>query len=353
MESYIIAEIGINYNGLLENCFKLIDVAAKAGCNAAKFQYFTAKGMYPKSAGKLDWKDAEKEYSYDIYEAAKTFELPSDWIDDIIGHCQSRNIDFLSSVMEPCGVDYLIEMGMKRIKLSSYVLTNLPLVEHCAKTGLPIILSTGGSTLSEVDDAVSNILLYNNKLSLMHCSIKYPTVLQDCNVGVIETLQSAYPDLAVGWSDHTSEVWEAPVQAVYVGAKLIEKHITLDKKMEGPDHFFALEPDELKLMVEKIRQAEVDYANGNVVIDKTIYGNTAKTVYPQEKYLRDFCFMKLYAAQDIKAGDVITPYMVSVLRPGKKEHGLEPKYIKLFQNYRVTAKKDVNFEEPITWEVIL
>ncbi len=350
---YIIAEIGINFNGYLENCLKMIDISVDAGCNAAKFQFFTANGMYPISAGKLDWKDADKEYSYDIHSAVKTFELPPEWLDTIMPYCESKNIDFMASVFDIDGLDFLVKKGMKTIKLSSYTITHIPLIEAAAKTGFPIIMSTGGSTLSETEEAVRCVQKYHNNLTLLHCSIKYPTPLNEVNMGILDTLKRAFPEVDIGYSDHTFEVSDAPVQAVYMGATVIEKHITLDKKMEGPDHFFALEPDELSKMVTDINKARVDFESANLSIDKEIYGSSAKICHDHEKYLRDFAYMTLFAGKDIKKGETISAADLRILRPGKKKRGLEPKYLKLFEECLVTSKRDILFEEPIVWSDIV
>jgi len=149
----IIAEIGINFNGKLELAKRLIDIASNSGCDFAKFQLFRAKGMYPKSAGKL-WKDDEKEYSYDIYEAVKKFELPLTWLDELIDYCKQKNIEFLASVFNFDDLEVYKRLNLKYIKLASYSITNLPLIEEIAKTGMYIFLSTGGSYLSEVDEAI-------------------------------------------------------------------------------------------------------------------------------------------------------------------------------------------------------
>lgn len=353
MQTYIIAEIGINYNGSLDIAKKMIDVAKEAGCQSAKFQLFSSKNLYPKSAGKLDWKDGEREYSYDIYEAVKNFELPMEWIDELIDYCNSKEIEFMASVFDKSGLDFLVKKGIKKIKLSSYTITNIPLIEACAKSGLEIIMSTGGATLSETEEAINTVLKYHNNLTILHCSIKYPTELKDVNMGVLDTFKYAFANIKRGYSDHSEEPSEAPVQAIYLGASVIEKHITLDKKMEGPDHFFALEPDELKQMVDDIKKAEIDYENSNFTIDKTIYGNSAKICYEHEKYLRDFAYMTLFAKKDIKRGEIIKPEDLSILRVGKKKRGLEPKYLKLFEENSVTASKDINFEDAITWDLIL
>jgi N-acetylneuraminate synthase len=353
MQTYIIAEIGINFNGSLDNCYKMIDVSVEAGCNAAKFQMFSAKNMYPRSAGKLDWKDNDKEYSYDIYEAIERFELPEEWIDSLIEYCDNKGIDFMASIFDIEGLNIMINKGMKIIKLSSYTITNLPLIEAAAKTNLPIIMSTGGATLGETEEAVNTVLKYHDNLTILHCSIQYPTELKDVNMGVLETFKLAFPNIKIGYSDHTAEISKAPVQSIYLGGSVVEKHITLDKKMEGPDHFFALEPEELKKMVKDIKQAKKDYEDNKFVIDKTIYGSSEKICHEHEQYLRDFCYMTLFSKKEFKKGELINFEDVSILRAGKKDKGLEPKYLELFKKYKIRAKKDISFEDPITWESIL
>jgi N,N'-diacetyllegionaminate synthase len=352
MKTYVIAEIGINHNGSIENCFKMIDAAVDAGCGAAKFQFFSAASLYPKSAGKLDWKDGKKKYSYDIYKAVERFELSRDWLDRLIAYCKNRRIDFLSSVFDAAGADLLIKKGMKKIKLSSYSVTNIPLIEHCAKAHVPIILSTGGALLGEIEEAVLTVLKYHNELSLLHCNISYPVKLKDCNLGVIRTLKTAFPGLKAGFSDHTIEVSDAAVQSVYLGAEIIEKHITLDKKMAGPDHFFALEPYELAEMVLDIKKAEKDTARGCFKIDWCLYGSSKKTVYPHERYMRDFCFSTIFTKRPIKRGQQIRRKDLAILRAGKKGHGLAPKHIKLFDRYQILAVQDMGSEEPVSWGMI-
>lgn len=350
---YVIAEVGINHNGSYDNCLKLIDAAVDADCDAVKLQFFKARDLYPRSAGQLDWKDAENEYSYDIYRAAESFEMPETWIGRLVAYCESKNIELLASAFDLKGFDFLAGKGIKKIKLASYVITNIPLLEHCAKRGLPIYLSTGGARLGETEEAVNTVLSYNDRLTILHCSLQYPTALRDCNLGVIETLRLAFPGAAVGYSDHTMEISEAPVQAVYLGATVVEKHITLDKKMQGPDHFFALEPLELKRMVDDTRRAEQDRKSGCFEINRLIYGNTAKLTYSHEEYLRGFAYMWLYAGRDIKKGEKITAADISILRSGRKEHGLAPRFLKFFEEFTITAKDDIRREDPITWNSIL
>lgn len=349
---YVIAEVGINHNGSLPNCYKLIDVAVNAGCDCVKFQFFEAKSLYPRSAGKIDWQDKNKKYSYDIYKAVETFELPAEWIAYLIKYCNQRKIDFLSSIFEKKDTNYLISRGIKALKIASTSITNLLFIEHCARYKIPIIISTGGATLGEIEEAVRVVNRYHNKLALLHCSLKYPTEPKECNLGVIETLHYAFPNNRIGYSDHTQEISRAAVQAIYLDAEIIEKHITLDKKMQGPDHFFALEPQELKIMVEDIRKAEKDVATGNIKIDKKMYGSSAKVTFEHESYLRNFCFMTLFAARDIKKGKRIRYQDLFILRPGKKERGLDPKYLDLFNKYKIYAAENIDREEAITWRKI-
>jgi N-acetylneuraminate synthase len=331
----------------------MIDVSKDSGCDAAKFQVFSAKNLYPKSAGTLDWKDDQKEYSYDIYEAVEKFELPVEWIDKLMHYCDKKGIDFMASVFDIEGLNYMVQKGMKVIKLSSYTMTNIPLIEAAAKTKLPIIMSTGGATIGETEEAVNTVLKYHDDLTILHCSIQYPTKLEDVNMGIIDTFAKVFPNIKRGYSDHTAEPSEAPIQSIYLGGSVVEKHITLNKKMEGPDHFFALEPDELNQMVQDIRQAELDVKSGNFSIDRKIYGSTEKICHKHEQYLRDFAYMTLFANREIKKGEVINLKDISILRAGKKEKGLEPKYLKLFECYEIKVNKDIAFEDPIKWESIL
>jgi len=353
LKTFIIAEVGINHNGSLENAFQMIDVAKEAGCDAAKFQLFTAKNLYPKSAGTIDWHDGEKSYDYNIFDVVEQFEIPFKWIDTLIDYCEKRNIDFMSTVYDIEGLNFLIQKNISKIKLSSYSISHIPLIEACAKTKHPIILSTGGATLSEVENALNTVLQYHNDITLLQCSICYPTKLSDCNLGVLDTYKRAFPDVSIGYSDHTIEISDAPVQSVYLGGTVIEKHITLDKKMDGPDHFFALEPDELKQMVLDVRKAEQDFINNNYSINLEIYGYSRKYTYPHEEYLKTFAYPTLFVNRPIKMGERILPKNISILRPGKKQRGLEPKYFCLFEEYNIIANHDMKFEDSLNWDDFL
>lgn len=354
MKTYIIAEIGINHNGSLDNCFQMIEGAARAGCQAAKFQSFKSARLYPKTAGKVKWQDKEgASFEYDIYSAVKNFELPFEWIKDLINCCRKNKIDFISSIFDEVSLKLLVDAGMEKIKLASSVLTHIPLIKACAKTGLPVILSTGGASLAQTEEAVTTLEQKKTDISLLHCSLSYPTRLEDCNLNVLHTLKHAFPDTRIGYSDHTLSVKKVPGAVVALGGSVIEKHITLDKNMEGPDHFFALEPHELDTMVAAVRKAESLQTGQAPDISETLLGSSRKKCYPHETYIRDFTYMSLFACRRIKKGEIIHVNDIQVLRPGKKKRGLCPKYLDLFKENRVTAKIDIQKEDSIFWESIL
>lgn len=350
---YVIAEIGINFNGDFETCLRLIDAAAAAGCDAAKFQLFRAKTLYPRTAGSLDWRDDQGSYSYDIYDAVRSNELPLEWVEPLMDHCRGKRLDFLASVFAEEELAYLVGKGVPALKVSSSSVNNIPLLRSCASSGLPIILSTGGATLGEVEEAVETVTASHDRLTLLHCSLQYPTPPERCNLGVISTLRTAFPEIRTGYSDHTAEPCEAPRQAVYLGARVIEKHVTLDRTMAGPDHFFALEPAQLAEMVAAIRRAEKEVAAGTVRIDPVYFGTSRKSPGDHERYLREFVRNQLFARRPIPAGQPITPRDIIILRRGKKGAGLEPRHLELFERYAPAARRPICAEEPITWEMIL
>jgi len=350
---FTIAEVGINFNGEFDNCTRLIDMAAEAGCDSVKFQLFTAKNLYPKSAGKLDWRDNEKSYSYNIYDAVKSTELPRDWVAPLINYCRDNGVEFLCSVFHKTDLAFLIKHDVARLKISSSSLTNLPFLEHCAQTGRKIILSTGGGRLSDVERAVDLITGINSELTLLHCNLQYPTPLDKCNLAMIQTYSQIFPEAVIGYSDHTEDPVAAPLVAAELGAKIIEKHITLDKSMPGPDHFFALDKVGLRRMVETLRKWEADSKLPEGIDVIAMKGDPRNRISSKEKYLRDFVKNQIFARCDIPAGDQIHPADLIILRRGKKDKGFEPEMIKLFTEFTITSKKDISAETPISWNQIL
>jgi len=220
----------------------------------------------------------------------------------------------------------LYKKGIKLFKTTSYAITHLPLMEHIAKMGLPIIISTGGSNLHEIKEAYKIIRKYNKKIAILHCVAKYPTPLEHANINIISTLKKEFPEAIIGYSDHTEDPVKAPVAAITKGAKVIEKHITLDKKMKGPDHFFALEPKELKEMVKAIKETENKIKKGeSIKIDEKILGSSERKILDIERYIRDFAYSIIFTKKKIKKGELFTKDNLLILRRGKREKGLDPK----------------------------
>ncbi|MBN2053203.1 N-acetylneuraminate synthase family protein [Candidatus Woesearchaeota archaeon] len=353
---FIIAEIGINHNGSMELAKKMIDVAAEAGCDAAKFQAFTAKTLYPKSAGTLDWQDKDgKKYSYPIYDNVKSFEMPYSWIPELKKYCEDKGMIFFASISDEESGDIFEKYGVQLLKTTSYAITHIPLLEHLAKKNIPLIISTGGSTLDEVRQAYNAVRKYHDKIIILHCVIKYPAPLPSINMNVLDTLRKEFPEAIIGYSDHSAEPIDAPVAAIYKGADVIEKHITLDKKMKGPDHFFAVEPDELKEMVMAVRDAEAKMKAGEadkISFNHVVLGTAEKKCVKEEEYLRKFAREFIFAAKPIKKGAVIKKSDLMVLRPGKKVRGLAPKELFKITGGNYAAARNIAKEDSITWKLI-
>lgn len=352
MPVLIIAEAGINHDGKLEQAIKLIDTAKEAGADIVKFQLFKAEKMYTESAGNYVTAAGKK---VGIVELLKSVELPYHWIPKLIDHCNSMNIGFLCTVCDENSGDILDQYGVDAFKMESSALTHIPLMQHMAKKNKTIVISSGAAKLSEIDIAIEKIReAGNNSIGLLYCLAKYPTPINRCNLNVIETLVKAYPDVVVGYSDHTEEPAEAPVVAVYKGAKIIEKHITIDKKLPGADHCFALDPSGLKEMVKAIRQAERDISeNRSIKINNILEGTSEKRVLEEEEYIRRFAYRCLFAVKDIKQGETIHEDNVKILRPGESERGIEPIHYYMLLRHKVKANKDIKKGLSIKWEDIL
>lgn len=351
---FVIAEVGVNHNGSLDIAKKLIDATAEAQCDAVKFQVFKTEHLYPKTAGKLDWEDEAGEYSYDIYEASKSFEMPREWIPELIDYSKKDGLIFLASAFDEESVDVLEKVGVPAFKIASFTITHLPLIEYIAKKKKPMIISTGAADMGEVEDAVKTIQSHNNEIVLMHCVSKYPAPLKYCNLRVLDTFRDTFSDLIVGFSDHTEDPIEAPTAAVARGAKVIEKHITLDKKMEGPDHFFALEPNELKKMVTAVRDTEKRLKKGEEIkVSEKLLGSPEVRPYDIEEYIRKFTHRRIFAREDIKKGEVLTKENLTILRPGKIKGGLKPKHYKALIEKDSRAARNIRKGESVEWNDVI
>lgn len=345
----IIAEAGINHDGQLEQAFKLIDMAADAGADIVKFQLFTAAHMYPTGAGRIRTSNGK---DTDIYSLIKDMELSEGWIPKLIQKCYDRGVGFLCTTCDEASTDILSKYDVDSFKIASSEITYIPLLQHVAMTGKTIILSEGAATMAEICEAIETLKKAGNqKIVLMHCTAEYPAKLADCNTNIIETYRLNFPDIIIGFSDHTAEPSAAPMQAILKGAKIIEKHITIDRKLPGADHSFSLEYSDLKQLVHDVRYAEQH--PDKIVYDAIIGGRTNKVVLDEEKHLRSFVHRGIFAFKDIKAGDRLNADNIVVLRPGNCENGIEPKFYNMLINNKVMVNKDIISNQPIRWEDVL
>jgi len=329
---FIIAEAGSNHDGKLEQAKKLIDVAVSAGADAVKFQSFKADKIAAKTKDdivKIDIAGAKT--LFDLY---KNLELPQEWLEELIEYAEEQGIIFLSTPFDEESADILDEIGVPAFKIASFELVHLPLLRHVARKNKPIILSTGMANLGEIEEAINVILSEgNNKIILLHCGIGYPLPMEAVNLAAMETLRQTF-SCPVGYSDHTMGI-TIPIAAVSRGANVIEKHFTINRNLPGPDHSFAVEPDELKAMVQAIRDVE-----------KAI-GSPRKEVLENELIHYRRGRRSIFAKVKIPKGTKITEDMLAILRPGI---GLKPKYLEIVIGRE--AKVDIEAQEPITWDKI-
>lgn len=347
---FIIAEVGINHNNDINIAKKMIDISVEAGCDAVKFQTFKGNLMYSKKAGTYETDGNILE----IYKVMQKIELPEKWLDELKEYCKKKGVVFFSSVSDIWSVDTIEKHGIGVYKLTSYDTTNIPLLEHTAKKNKPIIMSVGAAYFSEVDEAVRKINKYHNKLAILHCVTKYPAPLECCNLNVLETLKLAYPNNIIGYSDHTEDPTKAPIAAIVKGAKIIEKHITLDKTMKGADQRFALDPEQLKQMVKAIRETERKIKNDEKVeIDPIVLGSSEKKPTEIEMYVRNFAYRSIFASKDIKEGEKMTKDNIEILRNGENKQGLLPKYYNMLIENGYKVIKSIKEGNPLNWDNLI
>lgn len=327
---YIIAEAGVNHNGSLELALQLVNAAAEAGADAVKFQTFVAKNLASAHAPKARYQKERTDNAESQLDMLQKLELDRNAHLALMDECRKRGIDFLSTPFDLPSLDLLArEFDLPRLKLSSGEITNAPFLMACARTGKPVILSTGMSTLGEVEQALGVLAFgyvaapgsapsagaflesyrsdrgqraLRQNVALLHCTTEYPAPVQEVNLRALDTLRSAF-GLPVGYSDHTCGI-VIPIAAVAREAALIEKHFTLDRNLPGPDHKASLEPDELARMVSSVRQVE------------TALGSGIKAPAPSELKNLAVARKSLVAARAIRRGEAFTEENLAVKRPG-------------------------------------
>lgn len=305
MKTLIIAEVGVNHNGDLEIAKSLVDIAADSGADIVKFQTFKADRLVTETASKAEYQisaTGNKEFQHEML---KKLELSDEMHRELISHCKFRNIEFLSTGFDIESIDYLISLGQKLFKVPSGEITNLPYLRHIGKLGGEVILSTGMSEMHEILSAVKILEesgTQRRNITVLHCTSAYPVPIEEVNLLAMKSIKDSLK-VKVGYSDHTLGI-EIPIAAVALGAIVIEKHFTLDRNMEGPDHKASLEPSELKLMIEGIRKIELGLGDG------------IKKITPSESGNREVARKSLVAKQSIKQGEEFTTENVTCMRPG-------------------------------------
>ena len=304
---FIIAEAGVNHNGDINIAKKLVDAAFETGANAVKFQTFKAENLVTKKAPKADYQK-KSTGNGNQYEMLKKLELSYEDHVLLKKYCEDKGIMFISTPFDFESVDLLEKLDIPLYKISSGDLTNIPLLRYIGKLNKPMIVSTGMSNLGEVEIAVNTIKeCGNNEITLLHCTSNYPTAYDDVNLNAMITLKNAF-NLPVGYSDHTIGI-EVPIAAVAMGVKVIEKHFTLDKEMEGPDHRASLNPQELKNMVDSIRNIEKAFGDG------------IKKCNINEESTKKVARKSIVARVNIRKGEVISYDKIAFKRPG---NGISP-----------------------------
>lgn len=301
----IIAEAGVNHNGDLSLAKQLIDVAAEAGVDLVKFQTFNADCLVTRTAKKADYQAKTTGKEETQYAMLHGLVLTEDMHRELIAHCATRNIGFFSTGFDIESIDLLLSLGQDHFKIPSGEITNLPYLRHIGQLGRNVILSTGMATLGDIEaaiDVLEQAGTPRRKLTVLHCTTEYPTPMTEVNLLAMQSIHAAF-GVAVGYSDHTQGI-EVAIAAAALGATVIEKHFTLDRKLPGPDHQASLEPAELKAMVVAIRNIEVAMGDG------------IKRLTPSEIRNKPVVRKSLVANRAIKAGDVFTAENVSAKRPG-------------------------------------
>ena len=335
---FVIAEAGSNWKSNnrkndLKKAKKLIDLAVKSGADAVKFQTYSSEYVYVKNAGKSKYL-TKTGIDKSINELFDEFSLPHNFLKHLHDYCKKKKILFMStpfSLHDAKAVDPYVDIH----KIASYEINHLPLLKFIAKTKKPVIVSTGASNLVEIDFAISTLKKFGSKqIGILQCTSKYPTSVESLNLSVIPILKKRY-GLPAGLSDHSEDPTLAPLIAYGLGATILEKHFTLDKFDDGPDHFFALNPTELRDMVSKIRDAE------------KAYGLEKKIILKEEEELRKFAVRSIQTIKSVKKGEVFKlGKNFDILRPGNLQRGAEARFLEQIDGK--IAKKSFKIGEGIS-----
>ena len=329
MSVFIIAEAGVNHNGSIKLAKQLVDVAVDAGADAVKFQSFKAADLVSKNAQKAEYQKTTTDEEESQFDMIKKLELDGHSHRELISYCKSKKIMFLSSPFDMDSIKLLHDLGLEIFKIPSGEITNLPYLREIGKLNKKVILSTGMANLKEIKDAIDILRTegtQKDNITVLHANTMYPTPMRDVNLKAMLTIGETF-DISYGYSDHTLGI-EVDIAAVAMGAKCIEKHFTLDKNLEGPDHKASLEPDELKSMISAIRNIEIALGSG---IKKPTDSETTNIQIARKS---------IVAKTKIKKGDVLNEKNLSIKRPGS---GISP--MRWDKIVGTKAKKNYNEDE--------
>ncbi|GER94591.1 N-acetylneuraminate synthase [hot springs metagenome] len=331
MKTFIIAEAGVNHNGNLEIAKKMVELAKECGADAIKFQTFKAENVISKFAPKTEYQKHTTGHDETQLEMVKKLELTFNDFEELKYYCDKFCITFMSTPFDPESIDFLNNLGMEIFKIPSGEITNLPYLEKIGKLNKKVILSTGMADLGEIEDALDVLVESGTKredITVLHCNTEYPTPMKDVNLRAMLTIKEAFK-VEVGYSDHTLGI-EIPIAAVAMGATVIEKHFTIDKNMPGPDHKASLEPNELKAMINAIRNVEKALGTGIKKPSKSELKNI------------DIVRKSIVAKKDIKKGEVFSEENITVKRPG---NGISP--MRWYEILGTVAKRNYKEDEKI------
>lgn len=329
MSVKIIAEAGVNHNGSVALAKQMVDAAKEAGADYIKFQTFIPKKLVSKFAEKADYQKETTGSGESQLEMLEKLALTQKDFTELNRYCREKQMGFLSTPFDLDSIEFLDTFDMDFWKLPSGEITNLPYLEKIGQTRKPVVMSTGMSSLQEVKDAAAVLRKAGAKeITLLHCNTQYPTPMEDVNLRAMQTLEKEL-NLPVGYSDHTQGI-EIPIAAVAMNACIIEKHFTLDRSMEGPDHKASLEPDELKAMVQAVRNVEQALGNGKKEPSPSELGNISVVR------------KSIVAKCGIKKGDTFTEDNLTVKRPG---NGISP--MRWYEMIGKQAERDFAEDEPV------
>ena len=334
-KSIFIAEAGINHDGDIEKAKKMIDVAAEANADYVKFQSFKAKKLVTLNSLTSSYIDKGSHVGESFQDLLKRLELSEESHKELKLYCDQKEIKFLSTAFDSESFDFLLELGIDLVKVASGDVTNLPLIKYMAKAQLPMVISTGMATLGEKEEAVATVESTGNRnITLLHCISWYPARVETTNLLFMHTLEKAF-GYPVGYSDHTLGI-NMSIAARALGAKVLEKHFTLEKDDFGPDHSASVEPDELKILVSGIREVEDGLGTSRRVFCKEELG--------QRKVHRRSIVVK----KEIKSGEILTEENLIIKRPGT---GIKPKYLDKILGKK--ANSDYQMDTLLKWKDIV